>query len=121
MIFKAIKIVREARDSSEDPNRFVKKQIQGALFELIIGPVIVLLAFLGFLFMLAYTNVLGGPYGLARFFFWFIFFVYFITGAGVYMIYKTFKQAVRTTTQNIKKDASPRGVYRDAEVVEEGE
>jgi hypothetical protein len=116
MLFRIIDITQKARKGTQDPKGFMREQIQGALFEIVIGPILGLILFLGLLFVLSYTHVLGGPYGLARFFFWFLTIVYVSVGYGLYKLYGSLKNTF-TQKPTAEQPSSAKKV-RDAEVVE---
>ena len=117
MIFQIFQITQKTRKASQDPEGFVQQQALGVLIGMLIGPFIFLLLFLVFLFLLSYTHLLGGPYGIARFFFWFLAIIYGTVG---YLGYKAVVTIKRVISQQRKKmqTSQNKGKYREAEVVE---
>ena len=118
MIFEILQIRQKAKRASRDPHEFVKQEAIGALIGALIGPFIFLVLFLGFLFILAYTHLLGGPYGLARFFFWFLVIVYGTVGYLGYQMIALVKRAFKNQQQMMREASEDGGVYREAEVVD---
>ena len=95
-----------------DPQAMFRKQIARAFVGALIFPVLMLIGFFVFLFILSFTHLLGGPYGIARFFFWFLAFIY---GSVAYGVLK-FSLGKQKTTDSA--DSNSGQVFRDAEVVE---
>ncbi len=108
------------KQGSTDPKGFAKGQVLDAIIGALIVPVLGLILFLGLLFILSYTHLLGGPYGIARFFFWLLLIVYTIGGLVIYSIYSAIRNAVTNAKERTKKfsDASDQSLgIRDAEVI----
>ncbi len=106
MIFKIFQIRNNIKEAKENPGGFAGSQLRDLVVGTIILPLIFIILGLAFLFMLAFTNFLGGPY----LFFKIIFFVgllgsYFI-GLVIYKLTKalsrTTKKVVNKTVENIR-------------------
>lgn len=112
MIFQILNIRGMVKDAREDPGRFAGGQAQEAIVGILILPTIVVILGLAFLFALAFTHFLGGPY----FFFKIVFFIGLI-GSSVlgFVIYKLIttlrrsaKRVVNKTIENIQnKETTP--------------
>jgi ABC-type uncharacterized transport system fused permease/ATPase subunit len=105
------------KEGVENPERFAKNQVKEAVIGALIIPLAILIVFLVFLFILSYTHVLGGPYGLARFFFWILIIIYGLSGSAVYFIGKTFRK-VFSSEKITHESHKPKGHIRDAEIVD---
>jgi ABC-type uncharacterized transport system fused permease/ATPase subunit len=123
MLFRIIKMTKQAHEASRDPEGFAFKQATSAILGALIPTIITLLAFLGFLFALSYTSFWGGPYGLARFFFWFLVFIYGIGGYVLYFAWSKTTQFLKTYIKSARKKNTtaqePQSHYREAEVIDE--
>ena len=122
MLFRIIQLTKQGKEGSEDPMGFVSRQAKGAIIEALLIPILGLVAFLVFLFLLSYTHFLGGPYGIARFFFWLLVLVYGTAGYFFYTIYSSFKKVISESKKKMKQKESFTADgkrIREAEVVEE--
>lgn len=108
-----------AQEGLNNPEAFAEDQAKEALIGALILPVIVVLGFLAFLFVLAYTGILGGPYGVAKFFFWIVTIIYVVVGYTLYKVATTLKRAVQSQRQAMRKQAEEKNTnYREAEIIE---
>lgn len=96
MIFQIFKIRKMVREGTENPGKFAGGQASDLLVGLFIIPLIISIFVLVLLFLLSYTSVLGGPFGLAKFFFYI---VLFGTITFCSLIYKLSKLAKVTTNK----------------------
>ncbi len=98
MLFKILRIRSMAKQGINDPQGFVQDQAKEAAIDAAIGalivPAIFLILFLALLFVLSYTHLLGGPYGIAKFFFWLLVMVYGLAALVLRAIYGIIKQAI---------------------------
>lgn len=109
------------KEGTENPERFAKNQAKDAVIGALIVPIVILILFLGFLFVLSYTQVLGGPYGIARFFFWLLVVIYGISGSALYFIGRAVKRVFSSgkSMSSHQPETSPNGsTIRDAEIVD---
>lgn len=96
MIFRVLKIKNMVRDAKENPGNFASGEIGDLFMGLFIMPIISAVLLLGGLFILGFTEVLGGPYSFFRFFFWLAIFCIFFF---FYLLRKMYK-LVKSTTKN---------------------
>lgn len=118
MLFRLLQYKNMAQEGFDNPKAFAKAQATDAIIGAMIVPILFLLGFLGFLFILSYTQLIGGPYGIAKFFFWFLVVVYGTVGYVVYKIFNAFKKALKKHKHSVGFE-SHTGRYRDAEIVQE--
>ena len=62
------------REGADDPGEFAGTLIGDVIAGILIAPVIITITVLVILFLLSFTTILGGPFGIAKFFFFIIFF-----------------------------------------------
>ncbi len=97
MIFRVLKIKNMVRDARENPGNFAGSQVGDLFMGIFIMPIISAILLLGGLFILGFTEILGGPYSFFRFFFWLsIFCVFFF----FYILRKMYK-LVKSTTKGV--------------------
>ena len=114
-----------AREGVNDPQGFAKGQIKDAIIGALVVPILMVLGFWVLLFILSFTGMLGGPYGLAKFFFWFVTIIYGIVGFVLLQIFSTLKRVASTTQKKYRDydrgnpDQTNGVKYRDVEVVRE--
>ena len=116
MLFRIIKTIHEAKNAGGDPSRYAKRSMRAIIFEMLMGPALTLVLFLVLLFSLAYTTFAGGPYDIARFFFWMLMIIYILVGYSAYRIYRSIATRI-SQAQNTTHDEPYRGAFRDAEVI----
>lgn len=95
MLFTIIKVGLKGRSFRNNPNNFAQEAVMETGLSLILLPVITAVIILVLLFILSFTHLLGGPYGLAKVFFWFFAIGYAVISLPVYFFYKTIKKASR--------------------------
>ncbi len=119
-MFRLYSLYKMWKEGTSDPKGFAKGQVLDAILGALIVPVVALILFLAFLFILSYTHLLGGPYGVAKFFFWLLAIFYTLAGLLIHAIYKAFKGAItRVSGSRETKSAKMESGIRDAEVVRE--
>jgi hypothetical protein len=97
------------KEAKENPGNFAGSQARDAILGIVILPLIIVILGLAFLFALAFTKFLGGPY----IFFKIIFFIglvsSFVIGSIIYKITSalrsTTKKVVNKTVENISNRA----------------
>lgn len=95
-----------------DPFKIIREQAMGAFVGALLLPVIIFTGFIVLLFILAFTHLLGGPYGIAKLLFWFLAFIYTSVGC---LIVKIVKQG-RKISDKVESEATQ--VFRDAEIID---
>jgi hypothetical protein len=110
MIFQIFKIRSMARDAKTDPGGFVGGGVADAFVGMLITPLIVAIGVLVLLFLLSFTTVLGGPFGLAKFFFFVVLF-------GTYMLFSIIRKLSRVA-KKVTKQAVDKTIKVTAEVIE---
>ncbi len=107
------------REGIKDPEAFAESEARGAFIAALIPPVLIALGFLAVLFILGYTALWGGPYGVAKFFFWCCAIIYTVVGYTFYKVVTTLKRAVQAGRERMKGYyTSSTKSYREAEVVD---
>lgn len=96
MLFKIFFIGKTIREIRSNPSRFASEEARGALIGLLIIPIIIVVLGLGFLFVLGFTNLIGGPYLFFKIIFFIGLFTSFIFG---FIIKKLISFALRTTSK----------------------
>lgn len=119
MLFKILHIKNMAQEAASNPQAFAEQQAKEAMIGAMIFPLVVFLGFLAFLFILAYTHLLGGPYGVAKFFFWIIGIIYATAGYVLYKIVTSLKRIVQKQREKMKETTISEGNYREAEIIKE--
>ncbi|MDQ5954583.1 MAG: hypothetical protein QG583_511 [Patescibacteria group bacterium] len=101
MIFRVLKIKNMVRDARENPGNFASSQVGDLFMGMFIMPIISAVLLLGGLFILGFTEILGGPYSFFRFFFWLsifcMFFFFYILRKMYKLVKSTTKGAVDQT------------------------
>lgn len=101
MIFRVLKIKNMVRDARENPGNFASSQVGDLFMGMFIMPIISAVLLLGGLFILGFTELLGGPYSFFRFFFWLsifcMFFFFYILRKMYKLVKSTTKGAVDQT------------------------
>jgi hypothetical protein len=92
MLFRIIKIYRMSKAGIENPENFAADEAGGFLLGLILVPVLGALIFLLFLGALAFSHFWGGPYAVAKVFFFFLL-----------IPYAVFAGIIITTVRIVKK------------------
>lgn len=90
-IFKIFIIQKQLRNGTTTPNEVVLEEVLDFLRGYLWLLVIIFLPILGIIGTFSFTSLAGGPYGVAKFFFWLFFIIFFIVFLIFYSIYKKFK------------------------------
>ncbi|MEK7586034.1 MAG: hypothetical protein AAB477_02280 [Patescibacteria group bacterium] len=105
MIFQILHIRSAIKEAKEDPGNFAGSQARDVIFGIILIPLIIVLLGLTFLFFLAYTKFLGGPYLFFKIVFIIGLIVSFTFGSIVYkltsVLRRTTKKVVNKTIENV--------------------
>lgn len=96
MIFQILKIRKMVREGKEDPGKLAGGEVGDFIIGAAILPGIVTVGVLVLLFILSYTTLLGGPFGLAKFFFWVILF-------GTVILFYTLATIIRLARRLAKR------------------
>ncbi len=72
MLFKILKIRKMVREGTENPSGFAGEQAGELLWGFLAIPIIIAVAVLILLSIFSFTHVWGGPFLLAKIFFWII-------------------------------------------------
>ena len=95
MIFQIFKIRKMVREGAENPGKFAGGQAGEFLVGLFIVPIIIAVIVLALLFLLSFTTVLGGPFGLAKFFFFIVLFGTLSLGSVAWKLSQITKRLTR--------------------------
>lgn len=93
MLFTIIKTGLQGRQFQKDPSGFVASGVKETALSILIIPVVIAIIILGLLFTLGFTELLGGPFGLAKFFFFILLIGYGLISIPIYFFYKLVKRA----------------------------
>jgi hypothetical protein len=93
MLFTIIKTGLKGRSFYKDPKNFVSESVKETALSFLIFPIVVAILILAFLFVLSFTHLLGGPFLLAKFFFWILLIGYALVSVPIYLFYKLVKKA----------------------------
>jgi len=74
MLFQIIKMRKMVKEGKENPGEFASSSVSDFITGILITPIIITLIVLVILFLLSFTAVFGGPFGIAKFFFFVILF-----------------------------------------------
>lgn len=103
MIFRILKVRKTMKELKEDPSKLAGEEAGGFFMGMILGPALIPLLVLIFLFVLGFTGFIGGPYGLFKF----LFFLFLIPSIGVFLIlfkaYKIIKGGAKKVVDNTLK------------------
>ncbi len=94
----------KGKSAYKNPGEFVKSESQEVALSFLIFPIVCALLILAFLFILSFTQLLGGPFAVAKFLFWILFIGYAIISIPIYFFYKLVKRMSKsagTTTERI--------------------
>ena len=111
MLFQILHIRKTAKELKEDPGKFAGGQAGEVMMGIVILPLIIVVLGLAFIFILAFTELLGGPYLLFKIIFFLALFVSIGLGFVLYgamsLIRRTTRRAVNKTVEtiSIKPDA----------------
>ncbi len=96
MLFQILHIRKQVRELKEDPGKFAGGQAGEVLMGIVILPIIILVLGLVFLFVLAFTELLGGPY----LFFKIMFFIGLFVSVGIASLLYSVASLVKRVTKN---------------------
>ena len=107
MLLKILHIRSTIKDIKTNPGNFAESQASDVIMGILILPIVIAILGLAFLFALAFTKFLGGPY----LFFKIIFFIGLFTSSIIgFIIYKltlvlsnTTKKVINETVENVVK------------------
>jgi len=100
MLMKIFFIGKAIKEAKENPSGFASSQTKEAIWGIFILPIIILLLGLVFLFVLSFTNLLGGPY----LFFKIIFFIgLFFSSIFFFIVYKLISKIGNNTKRVVSK------------------
>lgn len=94
------------REGKEDPGKLAGGEVGDLILGLAILPGIVTLTVLVLLFLLSFTTVLGGPFGLAKFFFWVILFGSVILGYTIVTLTRLARRMTKRAVDDTVKVTS---------------
>lgn len=97
MIFKILQVRNIVREAQADPGKFAGEGVRGVFTGMFIMPTIFILVLVAGLFVLGFTDLLGGPYGFFKFLFWFAAICligFFIILWRIYRMVKSFTKGV---------------------------
>ena len=100
MIFQIFKIRKMMREGTENPANFAAGQAGEFLVSLFIIPFIISIVILVLLFILSFTTIIGGPFGIAKFFFFVVLFGTLAFGLLLWKLSKIAKHITRKTVQD---------------------
>jgi hypothetical protein len=105
MFFKILFIGRTINEIKSNPGKFAGGEVRGIIWGILIVPLIIILLGLTFLFFLAYTKFLGGPYLFFKIVFVIGIIVSLTLGSFVYkltsVLRHTTKKVVNKTIENV--------------------
>ena len=100
MLFQILHIRSTVKELKEDPGKFAGGQAGELMMGIVMLPIIILVLGLAFLFILAFTKLLGGPY----LFFKIIFFIGFFVSLGIcHLLYSVTSLVRRVTKRAVNK------------------
>ena len=106
MIFQILKVRKMVKEGSENPGNFAGGQVADLLTGLFVVPIVIGVGVLILLFILSFTTLLGGPFGLAKFFFFVVLFGILSLGSFVWKLSKLAKRMTHKTVDETIKVTS---------------
>jgi hypothetical protein len=103
MLFQILHIRSTVKELKEDPGKFAGGQASEVLMGILILPLIIVVLGLAFLFILAFTHVLGGPYLFFKIIFFLALFVSAILGIIVYKLTSLFRRNTKKVVNKTKE------------------
>jgi glucan phosphoethanolaminetransferase (alkaline phosphatase superfamily) len=103
MLFTIITTGLKGRSFAKNPGEFVKDGVKETALSFLIFPIVLAIVILAFLFILSFTHLLGGPYLLAKIFFWILFIGYAIASIPIYAFYKLIKKTSQEAGETTEK------------------
>lgn len=88
MLFQIIKVGVQGRKAYKHPGEFTGEAVRDVALSFVILPLLGAVALVVLLFLLSFTHVLGGPYFLAKIFFWILFVTCLLIGVPAYLYYR---------------------------------
>jgi hypothetical protein len=121
MLFTLFKLQKNARSFAQDRAGYASDAVGGAISSLAVIPLLGMIGFLALLYVAGFTNMLGAPSVVARFFF----VLCVVVSAGVaFVVIRMIRFMKRATSQTVKKAETVFGSSKvsthiqDAELVE---
>lgn len=111
MLFTIIKTGLKGREFQKNPSSFVESGVKETALSILIIPAVIAILILILLFILSFTHLLGGPFGLAKFFFFILLIGYGLISIPIYLFYKLVKKASR------KAGVATEQIFVKAEVI----
>jgi uncharacterized RDD family membrane protein YckC len=103
MLFTIIKVGLKGRSFYKNPQNFVEEGVTETALSFLILPAIFCFLFLVLLFVLGFTGLIGGPFLLAKIFFWIVLIISSIIAVPVYFFYKLVKKVSRKAGSTTEK------------------
>ncbi len=103
MLFRILKIYSLSKQGITDPESVLADEISGFLIGTILIPVFAAIGFLIFLGALAFSHFWGGPYLIAKFFFFFLLIPYFAFGTMLFYVLRFIRQASKSVVRQGKE------------------
>ncbi len=91
MLITILKIGFKGKSFYNNPKNFTEGAVKELGLSVLVGPVVFAILFFALLFVLSFTSLLGGPFLLAKIFFWFIVVCYAILAVPLFAFYKIVK------------------------------
>lgn len=104
MLIEIIKVGFQGRKAYKHPGEFAGEAVTDVALSVLILPILGALALVVLLFLLSFTHLLGGPYFLAKVFFWLLIVGYAIIGLPIYLYYRLVRRIskkVGTETERV--------------------
>lgn len=103
MFFSIIKLSLRGRNAYNNPGEFVKDETKEMAFSFLIFPIVFAIIILAILFIFAFTHIWGGPFALAKIFFFILFIGYLILSIPIYLFYKLVSKASKRAGQETNR------------------
>lgn len=96
MIFKILKIRNTMKELKQDPGKFAGGELGGFFMGMFLMPIISAVLLLGGLFIIGFTEVLGGPYGFFKILFFLVLFPVMLFFFMLSRVYKVIKASTKS-------------------------
>jgi cell shape-determining protein MreC len=103
MLITIIKTGLKGKSFYKDPKNFVEGSVKETAISFLIFPIIIAIAILALLFILSFTEILGGPFWLARIFFWVLLIGYALVSIPIYLFSKLVGKASQKASETTEK------------------
>lgn len=97
MLFKLLRIRKDAREIKENPGSFAGGEAVTVALGFLVVPIIIGLLGIVLFFLLGFTSVIGGPFG----FFKILFIISIVVAIGVFKIIKASFRFIRKSTRRV--------------------